>query len=201
MNSSLTRPLNISQRITEIEGLKKLSLYEDNYLDSKTWLEGIAMIKKAFPRLENDWFDLVAERVKALKFTNKRFLEAVTKLCDENKYPNPAPAEIIRFDKQVNLLTHDQVAKEGKTFGDSVWAFYEIVDIEGKPYYVLRRDIEVNKLELKKWELKKPEQKTNVTGYYKDGIKQIKKTFSLVDDWNKVVKETGIGEEIERGKI
>lgn len=153
-----------------------LSLFKGK-LTLKTVIEQNIKIAKAFPELNDSWFELFNERIKENGFTDERLIEAVKFVIDTFHYKNPNIANFISYDKRIELLTERELTLKADKEGISIRKLYELVDIDGKPYYTLKSNI--GKYGLKKYQFKEPESK--VKQYYQADrnkpIKSIKQAF------------------------
>jgi hypothetical protein len=59
----------------------------------------IAKIKKAFPALPVEFYDILCEKIKEHNFTDHRLVKAVNHVIDSCIYPTPTIAQFITFDK------------------------------------------------------------------------------------------------------
>jgi len=55
-------------------------------------------IKNAFPTLQEGFYDILCERLKANGFNDEELEKAVNYVIDNYKYPNPSIAEFLNFD-------------------------------------------------------------------------------------------------------
>ena len=65
----------------------------------------------AFPKMGDPFFNLLAERVRANKFTTKRLNDAINHLIDNFNYKELNIADIIKFDKRAKLYSYNDVCK------------------------------------------------------------------------------------------
>lgn len=87
-----------------------LSVYRGN-LTTKAVIVESKKVKAAFPQLPQGFYDVLADRLKANKFTDQRLQDAVNHLVDNFRYPTPTIADIVSFDKRIKLYTYSQVAE------------------------------------------------------------------------------------------
>jgi hypothetical protein len=57
-------------------------------------------VKKAFPTLPAEFYDILCERLKAKGFTDERLLAVVEGVIDTCKYPTPTVAHFMTFDQE-----------------------------------------------------------------------------------------------------
>jgi hypothetical protein len=60
----------------------------------------MSRIKKAFPTLPVEFYDILCERLKAKGFTDERLLATVNGVIDTCKYPTPTVAHFMTFDEE-----------------------------------------------------------------------------------------------------
>lgn len=120
----------------------ELSVYKSGKVDAETFAHGVKKIKAAFPRLSNQWFDLLDEMIDQSGFTNERFKDAVYDLIKNCVYPEPTIANLLSFDKKIKIFTY----KESLEYGQK---YLTAIDINGKPFWAKTEDVE--RFKLKKW--------------------------------------------------
>lgn len=129
----------------------KLSIYTGN-LTLEVFMIQADRLRKVFKNIDKDWFEVLKERLKANKFTDERLKDAVDNLFDKFKYGHtPNIAEIIDFDRTIELTSHKQICD---LLRDDKEAFknYTVVEIEGKPRYILKEYQQKYNLKLFKFE-------------------------------------------------
>jgi hypothetical protein len=77
-----------------------VSIYKGNLTD-KGIIEGVAVIKKAFPALPLDFYDVLIDRLRVNEFSDNRFRDAVVYVIDVCVYPTPTIANFISYDKRI----------------------------------------------------------------------------------------------------
>lgn len=82
----------------------EVSIYRDD-LTTEGILENMKTIKRAFPSLPLDFYDLLIDRLKAKGFTNDRLNDAVIHVIDTCKYPVPTIADFLSYDKKILKVT------------------------------------------------------------------------------------------------
>lgn len=93
----------------------------------------------AFPKMNNGFFDLLAERIAANKFTSKRLYDAVNSLIDNFNYKELNIADIIKFDKKAKLYSYNEVCRMVSK-GEVSFSDFEIREINGECYRVKKTD-------------------------------------------------------------
>ena len=184
MNSNNLQKSNpvISRLTTDDDGNTKLSLYKDSPLRESTYKAGEGMLKTAFNNFDDKMSILLLDQTAELGFTNKRFMDAVRSVIKNHKYPTITIGEILNHDKKINLRTYEQVSKEQKEFGNTIWEYYKPVDIKGKCYYVHKRELEQHDIELPEYKPPAATDKTNYTHKFKED-----KPFSISDFYDRLV--------------
>lgn len=57
-------------------------------------------LKKAFPTLPEEFYDILCERIKEHELTDKRLIKAVNYVIDNCVYPTPTIANFILYDQE-----------------------------------------------------------------------------------------------------
>lgn len=94
----------------------------------------------AFPKMENEFFNLLSERVRANKFTTKRLNDAINHLIDNFNYKELNIADIVKFDKKVKLYSYNDVCKMVSK-GEASFTDFAIKEIDGTHYRVKKTDL------------------------------------------------------------
>lgn len=85
--------------------------------------------------MEDDFFDILSERIVANNFTEERLKDAVNSVIDNFQYKELNISDVIRFDKKEKLYTYQEVANlvtQGKASFDD----FDKREIDGKIYRV-----------------------------------------------------------------
>lgn len=125
-----------------------MSIYNDE-LTTKNIINGTVKLKKSFPALPKEFFDVFADRIKDNKFTDKRLSDSINHVIDNCIYPTPSIAQFISFDMRIKLYTyHDMVRMQDQT--QTAFKSYRPIKIQdiNKPMYASITDIKRYKLEL-----------------------------------------------------
>ncbi len=129
-----------------------MSIFSDN-LTYEAWLIQSIRIVKAFP-VNKNWLDTFGEAVIANKFSGKRLAAAIDNVIRTHTHGTvPNYGEFLSFDKKIELMTEYEMTKKANIEGAGIRNYYEIVEIEGKPFYTAAGNAE--KYGLKIW---KPEE-------------------------------------------
>jgi len=117
-----------------------ISIYTD-----KLTVEGVSRqmikLKKGFPSLPADYYDLLIERIKANNFTNNRLQDAIENLIDTCPYPTPAIANIISWDRRIKLYNHEDIVKMTDQYHNA-FDLYQCIEIDGVKKFAHKNDIE-----------------------------------------------------------
>ncbi len=142
---------NLEKSLKVING--EISIYIDDVVVPSVFQEQMVRLKLSFPELDNGWYEILRERVKAKGITNRQLIDAVNDLIDNFQYPKPTIANILNYNKKVAVLNYDDYLKKLNECGKEVNELYGLIDIDGKCFHAKNTDIE--KYKLKKWEVKK----------------------------------------------
>lgn len=136
---------NTSQLIRK-KDYYETSIYEGE-LTTKCIIENTAKLKKSFPALSKEFFDVFADRIKENNFNDNRLKDAINFVIDTCVYPNPNIAQFISFDKNIKLYNYYDIIKMNDITGI---AFKNYRPIKygnfKKPLYASIQDIEKYKL-------------------------------------------------------
>jgi hypothetical protein len=136
----------------------KLSIYTGS-LTLEVLLRQVDRLRKVFKGLDNDWLEVLRERLKANNFTDQRLIDAVDNLFDKFKFGHtPNIAEIIDFDRTIELTSYKQILDMLKA-DEKAFTNYTVVDIDGQPRYILKEYQVKYNLKLFKFEQKENKNK------------------------------------------
>jgi hypothetical protein len=150
--ASLQKLSENTLQLIKKDGCFEMSIYNDE-LTTKNIIKGTGKLKKSFPALTKEFFDVFADRIKDNKFTDNRLNDSINHVIDNCIYPTPSIAQFISFDKRIKLYTyHDIVKMQDQT--QHAFKSYRPVKINGvnKPMYASINDIVQYNLE--KWDPK-----------------------------------------------
>ncbi len=142
---------NLEKSLQVVNG--QISVYVDDIVVPSVFQEQMVRLKLSFPELDNGWYEILRERVKAKGITNRQLIDAVNDLIDNFQYPKPTIANILNYDKKIAVLSYEEYLKKVHECGHEINELYSLIDIDGKPLHAKNTDIE--KYKLKKWEAKK----------------------------------------------
>ena len=123
------------------DGEMSISVYSGKVATSKEVAVGMKRLKVAFPKMGNEFFNLLSERVVDNGFSSDRLNHAINYVLDNFQYKELNISDIIRFDRRVRLYTHNEVSRM-VTEGKAAFSDFEIREIGGTYYRILRTDLE-----------------------------------------------------------
>lgn len=118
-----------------------VSLYTGDLAEPREIAVSISRLMTAFPKMGDPFFNLLAERVRANKFTTKRLNDAINHLIDNFNYKELNIADIIKFDKRAKLYSYNDVCKMVSK-GEATFSDFAVKEINGTHYRVKKTDIE-----------------------------------------------------------
>ena len=104
----------------------EISIYKGQ-LTNRCIVENIVLIKKAFPALPLDFYDVFMDMVRETNFTDARLCDAIKHVICTCPYPAPTIANFIGFDKRIKLNSHEEMIKKATDFGPEIWKTYKAV--------------------------------------------------------------------------
>jgi len=109
----------------------EISLYKGS-LSLQNIVQCSVKVKKAFPELPSEFFEVFQEMVKLEGFTDERLMDAVDNVIKTCIYPKPTIAQFISFDKRVKVYKYSDIVK---MIDDDPRAFdrYKRIEMEGLP--------------------------------------------------------------------
>lgn len=135
-------------QLIEHDDYLSISAYNDNST-TQGLINGITRIKKAFPSLPIEFYEILKERIQSKGFTDIRFMDAVNNVIDSCVYPHPTIAQFISWDKRIPMFTYDQVLKKfnESELGAKFWDYYKQFNHYDKPVWIHVNDIEKYNIE------------------------------------------------------
>lgn len=124
----------------ELTQNNEVSVYTDQLAQPRD--VGVAMkrLSASFSRMEDEFFNILSERIVKNGFTKKRLEDAVNSIIDNFQYKELNVSDVIRFDKKVKLYTYNEVCYM-VTKGQAEFSDFEIRVINGTHYRVYKKDI------------------------------------------------------------
>ena len=95
---------------------KTISIYGKGQVTPETLALCILTIKKAFPKLPIEWYDIMSLMITEDGFTDKRLIDATKNLIRTCIYPEPTIANFINFDKIKKVYTNEELLEITKDF-------------------------------------------------------------------------------------
>ena len=102
----------------------------------------IAKLEMAFPKMQGEFFKILLERLDANNFSNKRLVNAVNYVIDKFQYKELNVADIISWDRKINIYTYSQICNLIQKSMINGFDDTEIREINGTKYLVLKRDLD-----------------------------------------------------------
>jgi hypothetical protein len=99
----------------------------------------IARLKIAFPKMERNFFDILAERIVDNDFTEKRLEDAVNHIIDNFLYKELNVADIIKFDRRIKLYTGNEFVNA--QMNGIHCSKFEMREIDGVKFWVLKEEL------------------------------------------------------------
>jgi hypothetical protein len=118
----------------------EIAVYTDGF-SVKHAIDEITRLSRAFPSIGSDFYDVLLERIKDLRFTNNRLTDAINNLIDNFHYPVPSVADIVGWGKPVKLLTYSDMCRIQDETGRA-WKDYTKVLKNGKLFWISKADKE-----------------------------------------------------------
>lgn len=120
-------------------GEYSISIYSGP-LEPANLAQNMNRLKASFPKMSNEFFNVLAERIVANGFSNERLKAAVNHILDNFQYKELTVSDIIRFDKRVKLYTYNEVCmmvtKNQASFDDFV-----VKEINGEYFRIKKTEI------------------------------------------------------------
>ncbi len=122
------------------KGESSISLYRGAPASPGNIAVAVKRLQTAFPKMEAGFFNLLAERFIDHGFTEERLKDAVNNVIDTFRYKELNIADVLGYDQRLRVYTYDEVSCL-VTKGERQWNEYEIREINGTPYRVLKTDL------------------------------------------------------------
>ena len=120
-----------------------ISVYSGKAATSKEVAVGMKRLKVAFPKMGNEFFNLLSERVVDNGFSSDRLNHAINYVLDNFQYKELNVADIIRYDRKARAYTYAE-ACEMVTRGEATFDDFKVIEDGGQVYRVLKIDL-INK--------------------------------------------------------
>lgn len=115
-----------------------ISVYSGGNLNTKTVIKQSKRLQGTFPELRPEFFRTLSERVKANKFTDERLEDAINHLIDNFRYPKPTIADIISYDKRIDVHGYSKVCD----MVSKGYSWNEFIKMPERKAWVLKADAE-----------------------------------------------------------
>lgn len=117
-----------------------LSPYADRAASPNEVAVCLTKLKCVFPRNEDGFFNVLAERIIANRMSARRLSDAVNHLIDSGRYGELRVSDIVGFDRRIKLYSHQEatslIGKEIESTND-----IKRIEIGGKSYWAKRSDL------------------------------------------------------------
>jgi hypothetical protein len=126
---------------SDADGSLSVSHYEGNILAPADIALAVKKLSVAFPRMGGDFWNLLAERIRANGFTAERLKHAVDHVVDNFRYKELNISDVVSYDRRVRLYTGREFENaqmkgvhpsefERRTIGDVLY-FVKKTDLKG----------------------------------------------------------------------
>lgn len=127
----------------------EISIYKGE-LTGPCLVNCVVTIKKAFPSLPIDFYDVFTDRLKANGFTDERLRDAVNYVVDTCIYPTPTIANFISFDRRFKVFNYEEMLSKLNEYGSDpkFWDSYKRINLPDreKPVWIHINDAKKYKL-------------------------------------------------------
>lgn len=121
----------------------EISIYKGETANPQQIAVACSRLRTAFPKMESGFFNLLAERAIANKFTPERLVDAVNNIIDNFQYKEINISDIIRYDRKIKLYTYNEVCKM-VTEGTAAFSDFITKEINGNVFKIKKSDINDN---------------------------------------------------------
>lgn len=94
----------------------QLSIYGEGRVSAEILAKNIILIKKAFPRLTQGWFDVLEQMLDEYNFTDERLNDATKNLIVTCQYPEPTISNLLSYDQKIEVYTYDELLETSKDY-------------------------------------------------------------------------------------
>jgi hypothetical protein len=102
--------------LSETEFNGSISVYKKSKVTSETFALCTKEIRKAKPKLEAGWYDVLNKMLDVDAFSDERLIAATQALIRNCPYPEPSHADILNYDLRVKIYTYEQLLEMTKDF-------------------------------------------------------------------------------------
>ena len=121
-------------------GENELSLYCGE-LTPTVILQSINKLKVSFPRMSEEFFNILSERIVVNDFCDDRLVDAVGYVLDNFQYKELNVSDVIKFDKRTRLYSYNDVCNL-VTKGQAAFSDFEVREVNGECYRIKKADLE-----------------------------------------------------------
>jgi hypothetical protein len=114
----------------KIEG--EISLYKGT-LTLQNIVQCSVKVKKAFPDLSAEFFEVFQEMIKSEGFTDDRLSDAVDNVIKTCIYPKPTIGQFISFDKRVKIYKYPEIVEMVDAGDPNAFDRYQRIELSGLP--------------------------------------------------------------------
>lgn len=126
-------PLSLQNLQQEKQDSKtEISIYKGE-LTIPCLINNVSIIKKSFPALPIEFYDIFMDRIKANSFSDERLNDAVANVIDNCPYPTPTIAQFISFDKKVTFYKYPDIVQKLEDGDTNAFDRYKRIELEGLP--------------------------------------------------------------------
>ena len=123
-----------------MNGELALSLYSDTCATPDNIAKAIRRLRSAFPKMGNEFFDILYERLVKNGFTGQRLEDAVNQVIDNFQYRELNVADVVSFDKRAKLFSYNQMCNEISN-GQAVMDEFQRLEVDGRSYWARKVDL------------------------------------------------------------
>lgn len=126
----------------------EISLYK-GILTVQNIVQCSVKVKKAFPDLPSEFFEVFQDMIKSEGFTDERLTDAVDNVIKTCIYPRPTIAQFISFDKRVKVYKYPEIIKMVEDGDPAAFDRYKRIVMEGLPEAVWIHQNDIAKYNIK----------------------------------------------------
>jgi hypothetical protein len=138
---------NFQNNSIRVEG-GEISLYK-GILTVQNIVQCSVKIKKAFPDLPSEFFEVFQDMIKSEGFTDERLIDAVDNVIKTCIYPKPTIAQFISWDKRVKIFKYPDIIKMVEEGDPNAFDRYKRIELDGLPEAVWIHINDVAKYKIK----------------------------------------------------
>ena len=121
-----------------------VSIYPRGRVTAQAFAEGCKQINMAFPELSKDWYRLLDKMLEVDGWNDQRFKDAVLYLIRTFKYPKPAIADILNYDRKEKRFTYHDLLKATVDYeADSRRTYFNYFEKRQDGFWYIKKGNEV----------------------------------------------------------